>query len=109
MSTYTPDVWVVLEFTKTSLPTPIYKVFAGWYGGFAGSNSWQLNSGIIRTRRENDWIEFDGASGSVYSCHPNNYGMSSLMHDVYESWQQKSRKQTDIKIRILTLDEVLET
>ena len=105
MSEYTPDVWVVLEFNTPQLETSTRKVFAGWYGGFAGSNSWKLNSGITVTRKVEDWFEFDGYSGSTYRCHNNNYHMSSLMHGVLSNWLNQ---YVDTKIRVLTLDEVAE-
>ena len=107
MSHYTPDVWVVLEFTTPAEITR--KVFAGWYGGFAGSNSWQLNSGIVSTHRNGDWLEFTGYSGSVYRCHTNNYHMSSLMHGVLANWLKSADSQGDIQIKILTLDEAVES
>lgn len=107
MSTYTPDVWVVLEFTAPQLDEPMRKVFAGWYGGFAGSNTWKLNSGITVTRRVEDWFEFDGYSGSTYRCHANNYHLSSLMQGVLARWQKQGKDQ-EVEIRILTLDEVSE-
>ena len=108
MSTYTPDVWVVLEFDAPELENPTRKVFAGWYGGFAGSNSWKLNSGIVSVRRNDDWFEFDGYSGSTYRCHTNNYQLSGLMHGVLARWLKQADERGDTKIRVLTLDEVTE-
>jgi hypothetical protein len=105
MSVYTPDVWVVLEFDAPQLETPIRKVFAGWYGGFAGSNSWKLNSGITAVRREGQWFEFDGYSGSTYRCHANNYHMSSLMQGVLAHWLKDAEQRGDATIKILSLDE----
>ena len=109
MSTYTPDVWVVLEFDAPNLDKPLRKVFAGWYGGFVGSNSWKLNSGITTTRRDGEWWEFDGYSGSTYRCHRNNYHMSSLMHGIYANWIKEADLRGDVKIRILDLAEVVES
>ena len=106
MSTYTPDVWVVLEFDAPSLDVPLRKVFAGWYGGFAGSNSWKLNSGITNVRRDGEYLEFDGYSGSTYRCHPHNYHMSSLMQGVLSHWLKDADERGDVTIRILSLDEV---
>lgn len=106
MSTYTPDVWVVLEFATPQ--ETFQKVFAGWYGGFAGSNSWKLNSGITKTSKVGDWWEFSGHSGSTYRCHPHNYHMSSLMHSILANWLKQADEQ-DVKIRILDLAEVVET
>ena len=106
MNEYTPDVWVVLEFDAPQLETPIRKVFAGWYGGFAGSNSWKLNSGITKVRKVDGWFEFDGYSGSIYRGKPGNYHMSSLMHGVYANWLKQADERGDVTIKILSLDEV---
>jgi len=106
MSTYTPDVWVVIEFTTHK--ETFRKVFAGWYGGYTGSNSWKLNSGITKVRIDDSGhYEFDGHSGSTYCCHVNNYHMSGLMHDIYANWLKQAEEQ-DIQIRILDLNEIVE-
>ena len=109
MREYTPDVWVVLEFTSPKLEKPTRKVFAGWYGGFTGSNSWKLNSGITEVRKNGDWWEFDGYSGSTYCCHKNNYHMSGLMQGIYSNWIKQADEQGDITIRILDIDEIVES
>jgi hypothetical protein len=107
MSTYTPDTWVVIEFTGPQLDEPLQKVFAGWYNGLAVGDSWKLNSGIATaTKDEFGVYEFMGNSGSCYRCHENNYYMSSLQHSVLASWQ-KSTENTQITIRILSLDEIV--
>jgi hypothetical protein len=106
MNEYTPDVWVVLEFTTPK--ETLRKVFAGWYGGFAGSNSWKLNSGITAVRCDGDWFEFDGYSGSTYRCHPNNYHLSGLMQDVYAKWLKQAEERDDVQIKILSLDQVID-
>ena len=106
MHEYTPDVWVILEFDAPSLEKPMHKVFGGWYGGFAGSDSWKLNSGITQVRRDGDWYEFDGYSGSTYRCNDHNYHMSGLMHGILAQWQKQADERGDITIKILSLDEV---
>lgn len=105
MNEYTPDVWVVLEFTTPK--EVLRKVFAGWYGGFAGSNSWKLNSGITEVRHDSEgFYEFDGYSGSTYRCHENNYNMSGLMEGILAHWRKQADERGDTTIRILTLDEI---
>jgi len=104
MSTYTPDCWVILEIVNSEETTQ--KVFAGWYGGFSGSDSWKLNSGITATRKLGDWFEFDGYSGSTYNCHKRNYRLTGLMHNVLASWRDSFKEYPDVKIKVLKLDEV---
>lgn len=110
MRDYTPDVWVVLEFDAPQLDQPLRKVFGGWYGGFAGSNSWKLNSGITAVRIDDEGhYEFDGYSGSTYYCHFNNYHLSSLMQGVLAQWQKQAEERGDTTIRILSIDEIVKT
>ncbi len=73
MSDYTPDKWVVVRINSNDHP-PVHKVFACWYGGWAGADSWKLNSGITKVTRVENHYEFEGSSGSVYFCGINNYG-----------------------------------
>jgi hypothetical protein len=72
MADYTPDRWLVL---RIHAPTEkLYKVFATWSGGYTGSDSWKLNSGIVRATWVDPYWDFDGSSGSVYRCHADSYG-----------------------------------
>lgn len=67
MSTYRPDCWVVIKITTPE--ETFYKILAGWFGGYLGSNSWRINSGVSDYKIREDWIEFYGESGSAYNCH----------------------------------------
>ena len=73
MSDYTPDKWVVVKITALDNP-PVHKVFASWYGGYLGSDSWKLNSGITKVAENTDYYFFDGFSGSCYACRKGSYG-----------------------------------
>jgi hypothetical protein len=89
MSEYTPDRWVMLEFTGKD-GEPLRKIFAGWYGGFTQGDSWRLNSGVTDIRIDNKVnYEFDGYSGSTYYCHADDYGMSGYMAQVLASVREK--------------------
>ena len=94
MSQYTPDRWVVLELTYGE--TVIRKVFAGWYGGYGGGDSWKLNSGITKVRLDDGLYEFDGYSGSTYRCHVNCHGMGGYMAQVLAGWRE-DRPELQIK------------
>lgn len=76
MSDYWPEKWVVIRIAVLDIP-PVYKVFACWYGGYLGSDSWKLNSGITKATLEGNVYSFEGSSGSVYECHKNCYGTSA--------------------------------
>lgn len=91
MSDYRPDRWLILRIHATG--QIIYKVFASWSGGYAGSDSWKLNSGITRATLVGDSWEFDGSSGSVYSCHKDSYGTNGYGGHVLQGLLDKAEKQ----------------
>lgn len=66
--TYTPDIWVFVEIYNPDTQEIIYKVLAGWYGGFTQANSWRLNSGITEIIEHENYYEVIGGSGSAYYC-----------------------------------------
>ena len=69
-----PDNWVVL---RLSLPgeEDQYRVLAGWSGGYLSGDSWKMNSGIVKVEEYGDSYRFYGASGSIYECHRDAYGL----------------------------------
>ena len=88
MSVYVPDTWVIVKITHKE-EAPIYKILAGWYGGFAGSNSWKLSSGITSVEVDPDFPEqthYHQSSGSTYVCHAGTYGFSFLTSSMFSSW-----------------------
>lgn len=80
MANYTPDKWVVIKITHAE--GIAYKVFASWYGGYTGGDSWKLNSGITGVKEENDCYVFAGSSGSTYTCCKEHYGTNLYGHSV---------------------------
>jgi hypothetical protein len=103
MSQYTPDRWVVLEFNHPERGV-FRKLFAGWYGGWAGSDSWKLNSGITAVRIEDGIYEFDGYSGSTYRCHSSGHGMSGYMAQVLSGWY---KQHADLEIKVIDLEDIV--
>jgi hypothetical protein len=99
MSDYTPDRWMVLRIHAPD--QIIYKVFASWSGGgLMGSDSWKINSGIVRATLVEDHWEFDGSSGSVYSCHKDRYGTNGYGQAVLNNLLTQAKEQ-DIRIDVL--------
>jgi hypothetical protein len=96
MSEYRPDKWVVVKIGEGNL----YKVFACWYGGWAGSDSWKLNSGITKATLEGNVYSFEGSSGSVYDCHKNIYGTNMYGGGILDNMIEKA-KQNGIIIEIM--------
>jgi len=99
MSDYTPDRWTVIRIQAPA--EVLYKVFASWSGGYAGSDSWKLNSGIVRATWTDPYWEFDGSSGSVYRCHKDSYGTNGYGGSVLSNLIDNAEKQ-GIQIDVLT-------
>ena len=99
MSDYTPDKWLVVKITGPDTP-PVHKVFACWYGGYAGSDSWKLNSGITKVTYDKNVYSFEGSSGSVYECHGDCYGTNMYGQSVLSNMIDKA-KENGIIIEIL--------
>ena len=108
MSTYHPDKWVLVEIDSPA-NGKITKVMASWYGGFAGSDSWKLSSGVNKIVPLPDGYEFWNDSGSLYLCHKDAYGMSGYTGSVYSGFVKQIAELNDgSTIRILDEDKVME-
>ena len=101
---YFPDRWVVVKITSVEHGTH-YRVFGGWYGGFAGADSWKMNSGITKIDEYENHYDFHGESGSVYSCNKHAYGMTNYMAQVYMSAKDQF-EGTDDSIEVVAESEV---
>lgn len=88
---YQPDKWVIIKITANVTGKIHYRLFASWYGGYIGSDSWKMNSGITHViKREDGYFEIHGESGSVYTCHENCWGMTGYARGVLTSYQNQS-------------------
>ena len=84
MSDYTPDRWVIVKIVTPK--ERLYKVFATWSGGYTGSDSWQMNSGITQAELVDNRWDFTGYSGSVYSCYKDGYGTNGYGGNVLQNF-----------------------
>lgn len=91
MSDYHPDRWVVVRIITPK--ERLYKVFASWSGGYTGSDSWKMNSGITHATLVDDRWEFAGYSGSVYSCHQEAYGTNGYGGNVLQNFIEQMPTQ----------------
>ena len=87
MSEYTPDNWVVLKIQNNE--EILYKVLAGWSGGYATGDSWRMNSGITGFEAQTHLYGFYGSSGSVYWCHKDAYRLTMANSGVYNELKEK--------------------
>ena len=97
MSVYTPDKWVVVKLTNNDNETH-YRVFANWYGGYLGSDSWKLNSGITNATLVDNVYEFAGSSGSMYKCYENGYGTSGYGQNVLTHLIEDAKESITIEV-----------
>lgn len=98
MSRYVPDRWTLVKITTVDGEV-IYKVFASWYGGYLGSDSWKLNSGVVRVTKEENSYLFYGSSGSIYECHKGLYGISGYGSGVLAGMiDQAQQKGSSIEV-----------
>lgn len=84
MKMYQPDRWVVLKL-KMNDGRYLYKVLAGWSGGYTDGDNWRLNSGITKVKECENYFYFYGYSGSVYKCHKKCHGTNLIMNQVITS------------------------
>lgn len=98
MSQYTPNTWVVLKLTqhiKTGntgygrKEQVLYKVLAGWSGGYLDGNSWRMNSGITEVTEADSYYEFHGSSGSRYQCFKESYRLSMSTVGMYKELKDR--------------------
>jgi hypothetical protein len=76
-----PDNWVVLKITTDK--EIVYKVLAGWSGGYLGSDCWKLNSGIVEVHELEEGWKFIGHSGNEYICPKDQYRLRMNNSGVY--------------------------
>lgn len=95
--TYIPHKWVVVEI-KTNDGEVNRKVMASWYGGYLGSDSWKLSSGITETVEHEDHYEFINHSGSVYKCGKVSFGLSGYAYGVLESLRRDINGHGSIEV-----------
>jgi len=100
MNEYTPDRWQVIKLESEH--DSHYRVFATWSGGYLHGQSWKMNSGIESVELIEDYYCFTGSSGSVYSCHKNNYGSFGYGASVLSQMMENSKDE--VKVTILPED-----
>ena len=101
---YTPDQWIVVELTQGD--TTVRKVLAGWWGGYLNGDSWRLSSGITDIEIDGDYYKIHNESGSVYTGHKNNYGVTGLSGGVLANWQEQARGREDVTITVIDQDKL---
>lgn len=103
MSVYNPDRFVILKIDYES--EVLYKVLAGWSGGYTSGDSWKLNSGITKVEDLGEIIRFHGYSGSIYEVYKGSEGLSMATAGIYNELMD-SGKVTHIKLEDFINDKI---
>lgn len=104
MSTYHPDRWAIMELT--AVQGVHHRVIATWYGGFTGSDSWKISSGIEGCVLKDDIYSMLQTSGSTYECHTEGYGMGGYTGSIYHHYEEQAKNSnSELAIRLLTEEE----
>lgn len=93
----TPDSWKIVKFTSPQHGS-VYKVLAGWYGGYANGDAWRLNSGIVSVTETETHYDFLGDSGSIYHCAKVCEHLSGIMASQLDSWKQLAEELVDVTV-----------
>lgn len=93
MNVYIPDRWMLIKITGTD---PHYRVFGSWFGGYLGSDSWRMNSGINDVIEEEDFYIFKGYSGSEYRCYKQAYGAHSYGYGIADDYAKNSGGKMEV-------------
>lgn len=108
MNTYTPDSWapVLIESKEHG---SVYKILAGWYGGYLGSDSWKLSSGVekIIVSEDGTALTMPQSSGSTYIVGMHTH-VTMLMGSALADFEKKAEESGLFTIKIITVEELLE-
>lgn len=90
-SEYSPNVWVLIKVKSPN--KTIYKVLAGWRGGYLDGDSWKINSGICKIHhgKKSKAYTYMGYSGSKYICYEHCYGTSFLTAQILNTYVEQAK------------------
>lgn len=96
MTEYNPDSWVIIKITHND--QTFYKVLGGWSESYINGSSWRLNSGIDKCEYDigKDQWHFYGATGSVYNCYPEAYGLRMSTASIWNQMKEKYPDQVEL-------------
>lgn len=103
---YHPDSWVIVNVQVPGKPD-LYRVLAGWKGGYLQGDSWRMNSGIKSVRdADTHWV-FEGYSGSSYSCHKKRETLSSITAGILAHFQKTLKESGEGSIAQVPVETLL--
>jgi len=90
MSVYNPDVWVIVKIQAPG-KEEYHRVLGGWYGGYAGTDSWRLSSGVTRVVDKGSYFEVYNHSGSMYNCPKHSEKLSLYTQSIFSHYEKESK------------------
>ena len=106
MIDYFPDSWVVVKVKSTG----VYKILAGWSGGYSNADSWRTNDGITKVEDGEEEWRFYIEDSSCYYLPKEGYSMRrsvSVIYNKIETDVELLPKDTDWTTIDWELDKVL--
>ena len=86
------DAWVIIKITEED-QSYFFKLMRGSYGGYTGSDTWDINSGIKSYEIRGELIKFNGFSGSLYIVHKDTERTTGLMASIIRSYQLQLKEE----------------
>jgi hypothetical protein len=102
MSINTPDRWKLIKIVGPR--ETLFKVLAGWSGGYLDSEYWKINSGITRMKEKKEHYIFYGYSGSIYKCFKGREGFTALSGNIWSQLQSSLQR-----VSLTSIDELKES
>lgn len=104
---YNPDTWVIVRIFNKETGKALHKLLAGWYGGYAGTDSWRINSGIVHIEKHSENPSLycvQGFSGSVYTCHKSTERTSMLTNSIFLQLQEEAEKSGNYEVSLVPIE-----
>ena len=108
MSEYCPDAWVLLKFTSTEYGE-IYKILAGWYGGYLNGDSWKINSGVTELKDAGTHWEVHGYSGSIYKCGKSTERIIGITSGILNSLTETIKNSPGAELEVIDTQEYFDS
>ena len=107
MTEYNPDNWIILKFSSPEYGD-VYKVLAGWSGGYLDGNSWKLNSGITKIEDASVNYRVYGYTNSVYILHKESELIRMNIAGVLSSFERQVAETQGASLKIVPITEVID-
>ena len=105
MTARIPDAWVIIKIYTPEYGT-VYKILAGWYGGYEWGDSWRMSSGMGKVLDKGDYWYAPQESGSEYELVKSRERLTGLTSGVLETSRLRC-EEIQGTLDVLTMEEYL--